>query len=693
MKRTWLLWFSFALCLAVVVAAMGWISLTVLRLDQAEAAARRQEAEARRQAAQEEKVRLALWRADSVLAPLVSQESVRPWFVYRAFFPADQAYTRMFNEKARGERLVPSPLLTAALPPNVLVYFQFEPDGQLTSPQVPGNGPHNRNYDLAVPRHVPREAVQEARSQLAALNSLANRGRLLTLLPERPPVPVQVVVSPPTPGNASSPGQQQAVVPQGQKPGPPAQPQPGPQQQAALPQQSSFAQSGQASDNNSFLSPLNQSAQQRASVKNRRMEMQREEQQDAVEYEARQNLLFQSTNAYAGNTTLNNGVLFFNGGTLPSTDISGVPMTPLWIEGRLLLARRVAVNGEEYVQGCLLNWPAIRDTLRDTVADLLPESDFEPAPKPSRDEARMLAALPVRLLPGSAALAPLEDQLAAVDDLFSAESLGGGTFSPLRVSLGAAWVGMILAALAVAGLLAGVMRLSARRASFVTAVTHELRTPLTTFQVYTEMLAEGMVPEGPPQRQYLATLRAESVRLTHMVENVLSYARLERGRTDGRRESLGLAELVERMRGRLAGRAEQAGMELVVEGDEAAREAMISVNVAAVEQIIFNLVDNACKYACEPADRRIHLALAAGRGMAEVSVRDHGPGLSPGVQRRLFQPFSKSAREAAHSAPGVGLGLALSRRLACDMGGDLRLQETAAGGACFVLALPIEATL
>jgi len=61
------------------------------------------------------------------------------------------------------------------------------------------------------------------------------------------------------------------------------------------------------------------------------------------------------------------------------------------------------------------------------------------------------------------------------------------------------------------------------------------------------------------------------------------------------------------------------------------------------------------------------------------------------VRRRLFQAFSKSAQEAAHTAPGVGLGLALSRRLARDMGGDLHLDERVTEGACFVLTLPTTA--
>ena len=71
----------------------------------------------------------------------------------------------------------------------------------------------------------------------------------------------------------------------------------------------------------------------------------------------------------------------------------------------------------------------------------------------------------------------------------------------------------------------------------------------------------------------------------------------------------------------------------------------------------------------------------------QIPLRDHGPGIICRAEA-LFQPFSKSVHEAASTAPGVGLGLALSRRLAHDLGGKLQLQSPAGGGAEFVLTLP-----
>ena len=93
MKRSLHIWIIFALCLIVAFGAMGWVGLTMLRLDR----------ESQRHATLEENVRLALWRMESALAPLIAQESSRPYFVYDSFYVEERAYTRMFSPIERGE--------------------------------------------------------------------------------------------------------------------------------------------------------------------------------------------------------------------------------------------------------------------------------------------------------------------------------------------------------------------------------------------------------------------------------------------------------------------------------------------------------------------------------------------------------------------------------------------------------------
>jgi signal transduction histidine kinase len=634
MRRPWHIWIAFALCLVVVLTAMGWISLATLRLDRAEV-------EARHQAALEENVRLALWRLDSTLAPLLAQESARPYFSYGALFPADLANGRIFNRNPEGGKtahapppitlvpgseggllpagmLVPSPLLKQTSP-HILVHFQFEPDGRLTSPQVPSEA----NFKLAVPEHVDLPTVERARKRLAKAGALVARDKLIEMLPASTPAPVAVVFSPSARAELSQSLQQVA-------------------------------------ESDADAQFLNEPGPQGGPQQVKRAQL---------EYQQRSRVVQQQANTMAQNLSFNNNDLSW-----ASTDVTGVLMTPLWIDGNLVLARRVTAGGKEYVQGCLLDWPEIRGELLKIIADLLPGAHLEPVVGRvlPDTETRMLAALPLRLVPGAAV--PGND----------------GSLSPIRLSLAVAWACVLLAASAVGILVLGVMRLSERRAAFVSAVTHELRTPLTTFRMYAEMLGEGMVPKDQ-ERQYLETLQAEASRLTHLVENVLSYARLERGRTSGRVEDVPLDLLLEQVAGRLADRARQAGMELIVEPDEAALAATVRANPSAVEQILFNLVDNACKYAAGAGDRRIHFEARRTDGRVQLRVRDHGPGIARTASRRLFRSFAKSAHEAANSAPGVGLGLALSRRLAQDMGARLRLDRSVTDGAALALTLAIVA--
>jgi signal transduction histidine kinase len=126
----------------------------------------------------------------------------------------------------------------------------------------------------------------------------------------------------------------------------------------------------------------------------------------------------------------------------------------------------------------------------------------------------------------------------------------------------------------------------------------------------------------------------------------------------------------------------------VLETDE---ELACVTDATALEQIVFNLVDNACKYAAGRCTEPVVRVSLERRGRwADLRVCDSGPGISRHERSRLFSPFHKSADEAANSKPGVGLGLALCHRLARALGGRLALEKPAGeeAGACFVLKLP-----
>lgn len=358
-----------------------------------------------------------------------------------------------------------------------------------------------------------------------------------------------------------------------------------------------------------------------------------------------------------------------------TTDAGAPPvgrMVPAWLGKELFLVRHLTAPDGPRVQGVWLDWPQLRRSLLASVLDLVPEADLIPAASAAADGERHVASLPLTLVSGEISVAPM------------------APWSALQLALLAAWIGLGLAILAIAGLLRGALDLSERRAEFVSAVTHELRTPLTTFRIYSEMLADDMVPDAEQRRQYLATLCSESTRLGHLVENVLAYARLERGSARNRRECVSLGTLVGRVLPPLQERARQAGFEIRVDANPEVAATEVDVDVSVVEQILFNLVDNAAKYAAgAPGERTIHLEALPVRGnFAFLRVRDHGQGIDADLVGRLFEPFHRSAEKAAGSAPGVGLGLSLCRNLSRSLGGDLKHDRTVRDGAAFVLSLP-----
>lgn len=613
MKRSWLLWTLFTLCLALALSAMAWISATVLRLDRAEA-------EARRAAAVEESVRLALWRMDSALAPLIAQETARPYFAYQSFTPAERAYTRMFNELRYGDVLVPSPLLSAESN-FVRVHFQYSPDGTLSSPQAPtGN-----MLDLSLGReYTSRARVDAAQAALDDLRGRISQQQLLAILPAAT-APPQIAANP---NFFQLYNDDSAVIFNGIE-----------QQQQELNANPPGQQMAQAD-------------QQVKQYQRSKLELQKR----AVNSAQASNFEF----ANRGNDNV-------KGARAP--DVREGVMRPMWIGEALVLARRVSIDGQSYVQGCWLNWEQIRTTLLASASDLLPHAQLDPVRHVGNGDAqtRLLASIPVRLDPGHV----------PVDAV--------STVSPIRMSLLLAWIGLVLGMGAVGALLGFSLRLSERRGAFVSAVTHELRTPLTTVSMYAEMLEGGMVSDEAARAKYLGTLRAEADRLGHLVENVLAYSRIERGNIAARLQDVPLPQLIESVQRRLQQRADQAGMTLRI---SLSTDVTVRADPSAVEQILFNLVDNACKYGRNGDGGQIDISAQSSNGSARIHIHDSGPGISAADARKLFRPFSKSARDAANSAPGVGLGLALSRRLARQMKGDLSLTPCEHGGACFILDLP-----
>ena len=657
----------------VVLLALGFITWSVLRLES-------REAEARQASDQQESLRLALWRIDSVMTPILAREAARPYFEYQPFIPADRAYTNFFSEVSESEVLVPSPLLTAS-DPLVNLYFQKMPDGSLESPQAP-MGPAKGTAEAAYLTPYAAETNQTLLTDLSVL-----------LARHEEEARKQVVGAAMDVGTLAEQGFGRDAEVRGREPNEMAQQQIGRgapegdyQARAAVSKQ---AQEITRLNSNRASVPMSVEAE-RADADKRygdRSAKQRGESQDglaaktAASGPAASMPMAGSTGVPAERASEQNKSEV---AARTSDDVVVGDFQAMWVgvgseppKSELVFRRTVRVGGREIEQGLWMNWEQLQGRLLRPVADIYPDARLRPVTEnvsnvPSRTLARMLASIPAELVMTAAAPAP------------------GPAWTPLRSALLATWVVVVLALAGLALAMRSMAELAARRGQFVSAVTHELRTPLTTFRLYSQMLASGMVREEADRTQYARTLFGESERLGRIVESVLEYARLGKGEKP-RREALKLAELRDRLGPVLQGAANEHGAEIVdTLGD--GEEATVRVDPSRIERILVNLVDNAGKYGKrdgEPARVEVLWSADAQSGMLRVSVRDHGPGIPAAEARRVFRPFTRGAMHAHGSTPGMGLGLALARGLAEQCGGSVTYEpREGEEGARFVLRTP-----
>lgn len=272
-----------------------------------------------------------------------------------------------------------------------------------------------------------------------------------------------------------------------------------------------------------------------------------------------------------------------------------------------------------------------------------------------------------------------------IDALWTGSVGGGGFFA-----LGSALIGLLVfAILAAGGLLVWQARRSEQEAalktSFVANVSHELKTPLTTIRLYADLLAQGRVREEAKRSAYLETIGQETQRLARLVGNVLDFSRLEQGKKKYEQAEFDIAAELRRLADTHAPRLAEAGLRLVAEGPD---RLTVASDRDAVEQIVLNLLDNACKYAAGGGEVTLTFSSKPAGGGACVTVADRGPGVPAEQRERIFEKFHRVDDRLTAEKGGAGLGLSIARQLARGLGGDLMCRDREGGGAEFVLTIP-----
>ncbi|MBV1789047.1 HAMP domain-containing histidine kinase [Marinobacterium sp. D7] len=226
------------------------------------------------------------------------------------------------------------------------------------------------------------------------------------------------------------------------------------------------------------------------------------------------------------------------------------------------------------------------------------------------------------------------------------------------------------------------LRLAQQRVNFVNQVSHELKTPLTNVRLYAEMLQQRLDDDADPAvSRYLGVITDESQRLSRLIDNVLSFSRMQRKQLKLAPERLEPDQQIERILHTFAPLLRQRGIEPVFAPGIGQS---LNYDPATLEQILNNLLSNCEKYAPDSGELRLHSWLD-GTALC-VELRDNGPGIDPADRQRIFEPFYRSSSRLTDGVAGTGIGLGLARDLARAHGGDLRL-EPGEGGAAFTIRL------
>jgi signal transduction histidine kinase len=232
------------------------------------------------------------------------------------------------------------------------------------------------------------------------------------------------------------------------------------------------------------------------------------------------------------------------------------------------------------------------------------------------------------------------------------------------------------------------LKLAQKKDDFISAVSHELRTPLASIRMYAEMLEKNWVKSDEKRGEYYSNMRQESERLSRLIENVLDFARIQKGRKKYDFRAGDINKCIDDTVKLMEPYAQQANF--TIQKDFAQVPGTAFDNDAVV-QIVVNLIDNAIKYARNAEDKKIIVRTRSSDGFIVIEVEDHGPGVPHRQREKIFDEFYRIEAEATRETAGTGLGLALVKKFAQAHKGFVEVLSAKPTGVVFRVALAARA--
>jgi GAF domain-containing protein len=225
--------------------------------------------------------------------------------------------------------------------------------------------------------------------------------------------------------------------------------------------------------------------------------------------------------------------------------------------------------------------------------------------------------------------------------------------------------------------------------NMVSISSHEMRTPLASIRAYVETMISEPDLDTAMVQEFMRGMEVECIRLTNLLDDLATLVALESQRAEWQYRVIAVQELLERTLSRSQALATQHEVELRLASAVQA-DFVVHVDDQKVEQVLGNLLENACKHTHPGCLAVLSATLLAGGDWIEFSVYDNGPGIPANKLESLFQPFVRVQDVMNHSKGGAGLGLAICKEIVDQMGGRIEVQSTVGQGSLFRVVLPVQ---
>ena len=229
------------------------------------------------------------------------------------------------------------------------------------------------------------------------------------------------------------------------------------------------------------------------------------------------------------------------------------------------------------------------------------------------------------------------------------------------------------------------IHLSKMKSNFMSTVSHEFKSPLTSIRQMAEMLVRGRVPSPEKQQKYYATILQQSERLSHLINNILDFSKMEEGKKTFRFEKTNIIPVVKEIVESVQKHTVELGFDISLSVPKPLPEVVFDRE--AIEQVMHNLLDNACKYSGESNTIEVQL-LPKGNNIV-ISVRDHGIGIRKEDHDKIFSRFYRAGEELTQTVKGSGIGLTIVKQIIEAHQGGITVESSPGKGSLFSIILPV----